>query len=292
VIEFTLVTAVLVELSLWHRLLSTLLAATVGPLPGFVGLLATGLVTGGLFIAGLILFTRAYAATREIDVGQSLPPRDALPLVGVAAAVPVVLVGLTKLVSSTIGVPYSSLTETSVAADASAGPVLLLTGLSVLLTVPVLVLVCQVLVQGSFERVVDDDTAIGLTTALTGFVMVSNNGGLTIAPDEGKLAGAVLFAVVLALAFYVEDRYPQDPLRYLAYIPLAIVSTVLLVAGLETLGSLAGALFAGTHLVVFGVAAYTYNRTGSLLAPAIAYGTLVLANRAAVVFSEAAIGGW
>jgi len=170
--------------------------------------------------------------------------------------------------------------------------VLLLTGLSVLLTVPVLVLVCQVLVQGSFERVVDDDTAIGLTTALTGFVMVSNNGGLTIAPDEGKLAGAVLFAVVLALALYVEDRYPQDPLRYLAYIPLAIVSTVLLVAGLETLGSLAGALFAGTHLVVFGVAAYTYNRTGSLLAPAIAYGTLVLANRAVVVFSEATIGGW
>lgn len=264
----------------------------VGPLPGFVGLLATGLVTGGLFIAGLVLFTRTYAAAREIDVGWSLPSRAQLPLVGVAVVAPLALVGLTKLVGSVIGVPYNSLTKTAVAADAPAGPILLLTGLSVLLTVPVLVVVCQVLVQGSFERVVEDDTAIGLTTLLTGFVMVSNTGGLTIVPDEGKLVGAVLFALVLGLAVYVDDRYPRDRLRYLAYVPLLLVTTFVVVAGLAELGSIAGALFAATHLAVFAVAAGTYDRTGSLLVPAIAYTTLILANRAVVVLFEAGMQSW
>lgn len=291
-VAFARVTAILIGLSVWHRLLSTLLEAVVGPLPGFVGLLATGLVTGGLFIAGLVLFTRAYVAYRDIEFGLALPSRTDLPMVGVAGVLPLALVGLTKLVGSVVGVPYNSLTKTAVAADAAAGPVLLLTGLSVLLTVPVLVVVCQVLVQGSFEQVVDGDTAIGLTTLLTGFVMVSNTGGLTIVPDEGKLAGAVLFALVLGLAVHVNDRYPRDQLRYLAYIPLAVVTTLLVVAGLAELGSLAGALFAVTHLAVFAVAAFTYDRTGSILAPAVAYTTLVLANRAVVVLFEAGIQSW
>lgn len=254
--------------------------------------MATGLVTGGLFIAGLVVFTRTYAAYRDIQIGRSLPARTELPLVAAAGVIPLALVGLTKLVGSVIGVPYNSLTKTAVAADAAAGPILLLTGLSVLLTVPVLVIVCQVLVQGSFEQVVEDDTAIGLTTVLTGFVMVSNTGGLTIAPDETKLAGAVLFAIVLGLAVYVNDRYPRDQLRYLAYIPLALVSSLLLVAGLAELGSIAGVLFAATHLAVFAVAAYTYDRTGSLLAPTVAYTMLVLANRAVVVLFEAGLQSW
>lgn len=289
---FARVTAILVGLSVWHRLLSTLLEAVVGPLQGFVGLLATGLITGGLFIAGLVLFTRAYATYRDIEIKPVLPERAVLPLVGAAGVIPLLLVGLTKAVGSLIGVQYNSLSQTPVAAEATTGSILLLLGLRVLLTVPVLVLVCQVLVQGSFDRVLDRDNAVGLTAVLTGFVMVSNTGGLTVAPDEGKLAGAVLFAVVLALALYVNDRYPRDQLRYLAYVPLGLVTATSVVVGIATLESIAGLLFAGTHFAVFAVAADSYDRTDSLLAPAVAYAMLVLANRAVVVVFEAGIGSW
>jgi hypothetical protein len=250
-------------------------------------MLATGLVRGSLFIAGLVLFTKAYVGYREIQIQPVLPERAALPLVGAAGTVPLLLVCLTKVVGSVIGIPYTSLRATAVAADASTGSILLLLGLRVLLIVPVLVLVCQVLVQESFERVLDRDIAIGLTAVLTGFVMVSNTGGLTIVPDEGTLAGAVLFAIVLALALYVNDRNPRDQLRYLAYVPLILVTTTSVVVGISMLESIAGLLFTVTHYAVFAVAADSHDRNNSLLAPAVAYVMLVLANSVVMVIFEA-----
>jgi hypothetical protein len=291
-VEFGLVTAALVGVYLWRRLSREVLSLVFGSPAAFDGLLIAGLVTGGFFVAGVALFVALYAAVRDIDVGLRLPSRADLRLVGVAAVVPVALVGLTKLVGVVTGVSYGSLTKTAYAADAPATPVLLVTGLGLVVGVPVLVAVCQVLVQGSFRRVLDGGSAVALTTFVTGFVAVSDTGGLTAVPDRGTLAGAVLFALLLGGGLYARDRVDGDRLRLLSLLPVLLFAALVVLSGVAAIQSVAGGLFALTHLAVLGLAAATYERTGSLAVPAVAYASLSLVNRLVVYVFEAGVQHW
>ncbi|QZP37294.1 hypothetical protein [Halobaculum magnesiiphilum] len=286
--ELSTLTAALVGLSLWQRAVSAAFASS----PPFGGVLVGGLVAGGVFVAGVAAFAGAYASVRGIGPGVRLPSRRDLPLAAAAVAVPVALVALTELVGTVTGVPYNSLTKTSVAADASLTPVVLVTAVGAVAAVPALVIVCHVLVQGSLARAVDDGTAVVLTTLVAGFVLVGGTGGLVPVPDTGKLVGAVLFTLLVGVGVFAADRVERERVKFLAYVPLLSFGAVVLLSGVAGIGSVAGGMFAGTRLAVLGVAAYTYDRTDSLLVPALAYTSLLAADRAVVVVLEAGMHSW
>lgn len=287
--EFGLVIAMLAGLYLWRQLVTEALSVA-GLASG--GVFVTGLVSGGILLAGLVALVGAYAAVRNIDFGLALPSTADLPAVALAVLIPVALVALTKLAGVATGVPYNSLTKTAVAADAPLLPVLRIAVIGLLVGVPALVVVCQVLIQGSFEQVVGGDAAILLTTVVTGFVMVSNTGGLTTVPDLGKLLGAAVFALLLGVGLFVDERADHDWLRWLGYAPVLVFAAIVVLSGIAAVESVAGGLFAATQLAVLGVAAVTYDRTESLLVPALAYASLLLANRVVVVVFEAGMQSW
>jgi len=292
VLEFGIITALLVGVYLWRELVSEVLATVFGKPPVVGGVLLGGLVSGGILLVGLIGFTVAYSRFREIDLGLRLPSLKVAPLVGLAVLTPIICVALTKLVGVVTGVPYNALTKTSIAADAPVLPVLLIAGLGLIIGVPMLVVICQVLIQASFDQVVGSETAIVLTTAVAGFVMASNTGGLAPVPELGKLIGAIAFMLTLGVAVYANERLDNDSLRYLGFAPRVVVTTIIAFAGIAGVETVAGGLFAVTQLAVLGVAAYTYDRTASLLVPALAYAALLLANRTVVFVFEAGMQSW
>ena len=291
-VEFGIVTATLACVSLSVRLVPGALSSVFESPSAFDGLLVGGLVNGGLLLAVLVVFAGAYVRVRDIDVGLTLPTASDLPAAAVAVLTPLALVGLTKLVGVATGVPYNALTKSSVAPDAPLRPILRVSGLGLLVGVPTRAVLCQVLVQGSFERVVDGDGAVALTTLLTGFLLVSDAGGLTTVPDRGKLAGAVVFAFLLGVALLVNERADRDWVRVLAAVPAAAFVALVVLSGIAGVGSVAAALFALATLATLGVAAATYHRTRSLLVPALAYASLLFADRAVVIVFEAGMRSW
>jgi len=291
-VELGIITALLIGVYLWQELVRESLTTVIGTPPVVGEIFLSPLVSGGVLLLGLIIFAGAYATFRNIDIGLRLPSRNDVSLAGIAVLVPVVCVAVTKLVGTVTGVPYNSLIMTSVAADASVLPVLLIAGLGLIVSVPALVVICQVLIQGSFEQVVSASAAIVLTTAMTGFVMVSNTGGLATVPELGKLIGAVVFTVSLGVAVYANERVDRIWLRYLGFAPVLLVTAIIILSGIAEIETIAGGLYAATQLGVLGVAAYTYNETESLFVPALAYTSLLLANRTVVFVFEAGMQNW
>ncbi|MFC6873502.1 hypothetical protein [Halobellus marinus] len=291
-VELGLITALLIGVYLWRELVFEVVPAVGGTPLTVGGTVVSAFVGGGVLVLGLVGFTAVYVRWRYITVGLGLPARTDGALVGLAVLTPIVCVAITKLTGAVTAVPYNSLTKTSVASDAAVVPLLLITGLGVSIGVPMLVVVCQVLIQGGFEQVVSADTAIVLTTVLAGFAMVSGTGGLSTVPEAGKLIGAVVFTLSFGVAVYVNERVDRTWLRYLGFVPVLLVTVISFLSGIAGIETIAGALYAGTQLAVLGIAAYTYTETESLLVPAMAYTSLFLANRAVVVVFEAGMQNW
>lgn len=291
--EFALVVAAAVGFYLVPRTVATASSRVVDavPLPG--GLLAEGLVHSSVLLAVLGLLVGGYAAWRGIEIGLTLPTRDDLPAVGAALALPAALVGLTALVGEFTGTPYGSLTPSTFAPDASIEPFLVVTGLGLFVGVPCYLLLCQVVVQGSFERVVGGAPAVALTTATAGFLLTgSPGGGLSPFPERGKLVGAVLFGLAVGVALYATERADRRWVLYLSYLPAGLFVAATLVSAVAAVETVAGVLFAGTQLAVLGLAAVTYRRTGSLAVPALAYLSLSLTHSAVVFAVETGASSW
>lgn len=292
VTEFALAVVVLAGFYLWLRVVPTAPSPTFDALPFSGSLLVDGLVRSGLLLAGLCLFAGAYATQRGIEVGVAPPSGDDLSLAGSALLIPAVLVGLTKVVGDLTGVPYGSLTLTAVAADAPVEPFLVVTGLGLFVGVPSYLLTCQVVVQGSFENAVDGDVAVVLTTVVTGFLLTGSPGGLSPVPELGKLVGAVLLVLAVGVALRVPERVDRRWLRFLAYAPAILLAALVVLSGVAAVESVAGGLFVTTQIVVLGLAAYAYERTDTLLVPALAYLSLSLTSSAVVFVFEAGMRSW
>lgn len=290
--EFGLVVGVLVGVSLWYDVVVAGLAPALQSLPGADGLLVQGLLTGIPAVGGLALLAGGYVALRDVDVGLALPGRREWGLAGLATAGPIALVGLTKVVGVAEGIHYNSLTLSAYPADPPLVPTVVITGLGLLVAVPTLVVVCQVLVQGGFERVLGPLGAVLPTALLAGFAMTGSTGGLATVPPQGKVAGLVLLVPALALALYGADRVERPWLRWVSYVPVAVFVAGVAVGGVASVESVTGALFATTQVAVFGIAAYTYARSRSLVLPALSYLTLLLTSEAVVVLFEAGMQSW
>lgn len=127
---------------------------------------------------------------------------------------------------------------------------------------------------------------------MTGFVMMSNTGGLATVPGFGKLTGAVVFTLSLGVAVSVNERVDSHWFRCLGLAPVLFVTALILFSGIAEIETIAGGLYAATQLAVLGTAAYTYNETESLFIPALAYVSLLLANRTVVFVFEAGMQSW
>lgn len=291
-VELGMISAMLVGVFLWREVVREALPAVVATLPGIDGIVFNALVSGGLLLGGIVVLAGAYATVRNIDVALRLPSRDDGALASITALVPVVCVAITKLVGTVTGVPYNSLIKTSVAADAPLFGVLLVTGLGVIVGVPVLVVICQILIQGSFRKAARGKVAVGLTTVLAWFVMVSNTGGMATVPALGKLLGTVVFTLSVGMALYAAEQIERRWFRYLGFAPVLLITTMIVLSGVAAVQTITGGLYAVTHLAVFGVAAYAYDETESFLVPALAYGSLELANTTVVFVFEAGMQSW
>ena len=286
-VESTIVVTALVGVAFWQLVVRVSLSGVAETLNRSDGVVAGGVLTGGALLTGLVAYAGVYANYRRLDVGVERPDGGDLPVALVAAVVPAVLVGVTKGVGLLTGVSYGSLTKTGYGASATLSDVLPLAGLELIVGVPALVVVAQVFVQKSFERVSGGGTAVALTTVTTSFVLLHAKRGITVVPEWGRLVGAAVFLVLLEFALHVSGRVERRWAQRLSYAP--VVGFVLLVVGAElaTVGSVAGGLFVLTHVLVLGVAAVGYDRTGSVFVPALAYLSLLVSNRAVVFVFEA-----
>lgn len=291
-VEFLIVAAALLGLSVWMRIVTASAGIVSTVAPPDSGLLLHGLLIGGLSLLAVGSFAGMYAWRRNIDVDLSPPTVDDVPSAALAVAVPAVLVGVTKLVGVATGVPFGSLITTSYSERTTVASFLIPVGLGIYLGVPSLLVVYQLVVQRSFARVVDGSRAVALTTALAGFVAVSETGGLTAFPDRGKLLGVALFALALGVGLYATRRVDRRWLRYCAWAPAALLAVLVVASGVAEVDSLAGGLYGLSRIVVLATAAYTYERTGSLAVPALAYASVRLTGSAVVFVFEAGLQGW
>ena len=290
--EFALAITVLVGFYLWQRAVPTVPSPMYDAVPFSGSLLVDGFVRSGLVLAGLCLLAGAYVSLRNIEVRTGFPSSDDLSLAGAALVLPVVLVGLTKVVGGLTGVLYGSLTLTAVAVDASVEPFLVVTGLGLFVGVPGFLLTCQVVLQGSFRNVVDGKAAAVLTTAVAGFLLTGGSGSPSPFPELGKLVGAVLFVLAVGVALSVPQRTSRRWLRFLAWAPAVVLVVISVFSGIAAVESVAGGLFVTTQIVVLGLAAYTYERTETLLVPALAYLSLTLTSSVVVFVFEAGMQSW
>lgn len=282
--ELGLVVAVLVGVALWERVvrgLSGLLRVVLGPA---ATLTLSSLVTTVLFLAGLVALAGAYATARNDDVGLSLPTRADTPAITLAVFAPVVLVGITALVGTHTGVPYSTLAESYYTGESQLELLAIVAGLGLLLSVPSLVVIAQVVVQRSLERALEGDHVALVTTLVAGFLLTeTTTGGLNPIPEFGKLVGAAAVVLALLATRYVSERVDADLTRHVEHLPvLLFVVFVVLSAGAEV-DSVAGACYALVPFAVVGVAAFGYDRSGSLLVPALAYLAASIAETAVLV---------
>lgn len=291
--EFALVVAATIGFYLaFHSVTAaTFRLLDLAALPG--GLLVEGLLQGTVLLVVVGLLVGAYATRRGIEIGLTLPTREDLPAIVATVAVPVLLVGLTALVSVATGASYSSLANASYVPDVALWPVAVVVGLGLFVGVPSYLLFCQVLVQGSFERVLGGDVAVTLTTATTGFLLVGTGGGTELSPfpDRGRLVGAVLFVLAVGVALYGANRTDRRWVQYLSMVPALAFVVAVGVSATAAVASPTGALFAGTQLVVLGLAAVTYEQTDSLVVPAFAYLSFALAHDAVVFAFEMGLAG-
>lgn len=292
--ELAAVVAALVALSVWQHVARAYVVPAVGFTPGGPGfdavdsLLVAGVVTGGILLAGAVAVVGAYVAVRDLDVGLALPAARRPAVVAVAA--PLALVVATKLVGVLTGTAYGTLLQRSYGAAATVEHFATMTALTLLVGVPTLLLVCQVVVQGSVRRVVGGDVAVAVTTLLAGFLLVDATGGPSTLPEPGRLVGAALFVVAVAAALYGLERFERPWLRYLSVAPVVLLVGGTAVAGIAAVGTVSAVLFVGVKVAVLAVAALTYERTDSLLAPALTYACFLAASEAVVFFLEAGVG--
>lgn len=289
--ELVTVTAVLTLVYFWERLLPFLSGPLAAALDGASGSAHVGiLLASSLFLVGTLAIVRGYAAVRSLDAGLSLPTRDDADTAALAVGLPLLAVALTKAVGLFTGVTFGELARRSYASDPPLFPVLFVVGVSTVVGVVTLVVLCQVVIQGSLARALDGQRTVVLTALVTGFVATSNVSGFAIVPDTGRLVGAVLFVGLLLVGLLVSDAAAWDGRRVAAALGVCFLVVVVASTALET-DSVAGGLYTLTHLATLAVAAYAYERSGSLLLPALSYLTVVLGGHAVVLVAEVGLFG-
>ncbi|GGL24691.1 hypothetical protein GCM10009037_05290 [Halarchaeum grantii] len=274
--------ALLAGVLAWERVVRATAHALAAAVPG-IGLLARGLLSTALFVGGVALLAAGYAASRPVDVGLRWPSRDDASAVALALVGPVALVGATAALARVVSVPYGALAKAHYGATDALVPILAVAGLGLLVSVPALLLVCQLLVQTPLRVALDAREAVAATTLLAGVAVVSDTGGFALVPDLGRLAAAVVLAVLAVLGSLANARLDDERARALTAGLLAVLAAAVGASALHLLASLVAGAYVLARVCVLAVAAVAYERSDSLLAPALAYTAFALAEVAVLL---------
>lgn len=288
-VDLSAVVGLLAVSYLWAILLARGLARAnaTSPLPGRVlGVIVTWQL---LYLAGFGAVAVLYLRIRGLDVGLALPRREHLPIVGAAAIAPAALIGLTKAAGALTGVTIGELVLAHYGSAAEAADVLVFAVVSPLGTSLGLALTCQALFQETFSGTVDRVLAAPAAATLAGFLLLSDASGLAAVTDRGTLIAAVLFAAALWLAVVANERAERDWVRALAALPAMVLVALGAFEVLAEIETLAGALLVVTYLATLGIAAYGYERTGSLVVPVLAYASVLVATEVVALTLEAGV---
>ncbi|QPV63414.1 hypothetical protein I7X12_01900 [Halosimplex litoreum] len=240
---------------------------------GLGSLAATGLTNSAVVVAGAVAFTAAYARVRGRSVPLSLPDRSDLPLVAAVAVAPVAAVAVVALLAGVTGTSLAALTGSSYAPGVDPVGPATVTGLVLALGLPVYVLVAHALVQRTLRSAARPSVAIGLTTLLIGTIgptdLVSSGRPLQVAAVTLSLVAAIAIPVFAAEAF---DR---AWLSAFCAVPLAVFAAAVVIQWATGFDGVAGAALGLAEVGLVAVSAYAYERTDSLLPPALAYAAFV-----------------
>lgn len=230
-------------------------------------------------VATFALFAGIYAGVRNLDVGLAVPSRADWRWVAMAVVVPTAFVLGLALVATLFGTTYSELTG-SASSSAASLDLFLATGVGwALLFGVVMALVYHVIVQETFEAVLEPAPA-ALATVLFGAVVLADDGRFTVASGRGTLAFVVLALVAFAV-LTAGLRYGERPwLQALAALPLAVLVGSLVVSWVLYAPSVPAALEIGITIALLGLTAESYRRTDSLWLSMLAFATYAVATRA------------
>lgn len=251
------------------------------PLPALLPLLGT--------VAVVTLLVGTYAHVRDLPAGLELPRRAQRSVVAVAALAPAAVVALTKATGAVTGVTLAEIVLTSYGPEPDLVVLLAFGVVEPLLASVAFALVCQVLFQETFGRTLDRTRAAPLAAVAAAFLLVSNASGLTLYPDRGTLVVAGLFAALLGLAAFANERVERDWLRALAALPATVIVALAVFETVASVETLAGALFLAGVLGTLGLAAYGYQRTNSLAVPVLAYASFQIAISVVIIALEAGV---
>lgn len=243
---------------------------------------------GVVLLAGLSAFGAAYVRLSDLPAPTELPGRSAFPLAAVAALVPAALVALAAVLAAATGTGLSAVAGVGIAADAAWSSVAATTLARLFVSLPAYLIVAHVLVQSTLADATDRRTALVLTAVIV----------LAIGPEEFDILVADLLdvlrpvgvAVAIALPVYARASFDRRWLTALSAAPLAIVTIGAVGRWLGGLDGPAAATLAAAEAAVVLAGVYGCDRTDSLVPPALAYASYVVAIDAFVLLFDAGFG--
>lgn len=255
---------------------------------GTAAFAASAFVSSGLLLASVGLIAAIYVTLRGLSVGRLFPAVADAWLLVPAITAPALLVAVTDLAGGLTGQSFSSVVLLRYGSEASIGFFVTTLGVKLFATVPLVVLVNQVVVQSSFRRTVGGDGAIVLTILLTAFVV--GEGGLDTFGEFGRYVALVLFAVAVLVTLVAWSRFDRHWIRAIASFPAVLFVFLAGVEWLASIGSLSAGLYGIATVTTLAVAAYTYERSNALLVPALAYSSLLVASELVLFVLESGTG--
>ncbi|QLH81825.1 hypothetical protein [Halosimplex pelagicum] len=237
-------------------------------------LTATALSNRVVLLAGIAVFALAHARLRGLPVELSLPDRTDIPMVATAALVPVAGVAAVTVLASATGTTLAVLEGTYYAQDADPLLPATLTLLTLLVGLPAYVFVAHEAVQRPLSAAGRPWTAVAVTTLFVGAIGPREIVGTGL-PARAAVVFLVLAACV-ALPAVAAHAFDYEWLPALCAIPLALFVGGVLVSRFGGADGLAEGALVFTGLAVVAVAAHGYERTGSLVVPAVAYAAFVV----------------
>lgn len=294
--------AALLLLPVWIQILGSAVNEFGGPLLAFTH---SHVGTVSVLFVFIATFFGLYLTVRPVDAFLRLPDRAGLRALGTGVLLLPVLVAIAALVARSQGVYFVTISEAPFPVLGSVD--LWLVGTVGWLAIGVLTAVgaFHVVLQSEFRATTTPSLAVAVTTAAGGSLFAVHGLSFGVLGPYGYPVAAeylALLAAIAAIAIAVVgyDRAQRDWQRYAALVPLAVVAvgTALQFLGVVDNGAFLGspftwsvpgvatAVFALSQITVVGVAAYTYERTRSILAPVLIYATVYLAAAVAVLFVD------
>lgn len=283
-VELGLLSAVIVVTTLWQSVVVRAYAPVSNAVPAW---LDSPLVLGPLLasVFGTAVVALVYVRVRGVPVSFRIPVHEHLPVVALAAVLPVLLVGQALVVGDLVGVTARSMTKSSWGTPVGLETLVRRIVVPAVLSAFGLSLLIFGAVQGTLRDLTDPEHAVALTTLVAVLFRLFGRPPVRDVPTlvVSLFAAAALVAVGYS-AGLVYAGATRGTLREVvaANAPALAVGTLGALALLGDVGGLSSAAYLCLWVGVFGLAAHVAERTRSVWVPMVAVAAFEIAVGVAV----------